>query len=117
MLRKLAIVGVVCAVAFTQAACDWQTVKDGFARAFAAYNLLRTSLSEARETIRVGCSSLNLAEQEAPKLGEKCSRTVTSIKAGQVAICQNVDLLDDKVVGNYVKSIGTAVKDAQAACK
>lgn len=116
-MRKIFVIAAVVSIGLSTAACDWQTVKDGFARAFAAYNAFRTSLSEARETIRVGCSSLNLAEQEAPKLGEKCSRTISGIRAGVVAICQNVDLLDDKVVGNYVKSIGTAVKDAQAACK
>lgn len=116
-MRKLFVVPAVLALALTVGGCNSQTFKDFLARAVAVISVVKTSLQEARETIRTGCSALNIREAEAAQVGEQCRRTVVGIKAGVVAVCQNVDLLTDNEVGNYVKSIGAAVKSAQQACK
>lgn len=116
-MRKAFMIPAVLVLALAAGGCNSQTAKDWLARVVAAVNLVKSSLQEARETIRVGCSALNIREVEAEQIGEQCRRTVVGIKAGVVAVCQNVDLLTDNEVGNYVKSIGTAVKSAQQACK
>ena len=116
-MRKMFVIPAVVVLGLSVGGCNSQTFKDYLARGLALINVVKTSLQEARETIRTGCSALNIREAEAAAQGDACRRTVVGIKAGVVAVCQNVDLLTDNEVGNYVKSIGSAVKSAQQACQ
>lgn len=113
-MRKVIAIVAILLLAPALGGCN--TIAEGFARAVQIMTQVRTSLSEIREGIAVGCNALGIAEAEAAAKSAACVAQVSKLKAGVIAICQNRALLTDDVVGNYFSSVANAVKQAQKAC-
>lgn len=113
---RIAAIAAVLAIGPVAGGC---TVEGALADAARFMMQIKSSLAEASETIRVGCNTIGIVEQEAAVVSPVCGQKVSRVRAGIEAICRDRALLTDDVIGNYVKAIGAAVKnakDAQRAC-
>ena len=97
-----------------------------------AYDFIRTTVSEggtvlfvgtkrqAQDTIREGCATVAAYEMQAEALAAatgscKARNAVEKVRVTITGICNNTAQITDAQAGNYVKTIGASVKQAQSA--
>lgn len=85
-------------------------------------DFLSRSLTAVKAEIQSACAQVGAAETAAEtaivSVGAACSKwhqKAVQVRSGIAAICTNVNLLDDKIAGNYVVSVRAQLQSLKAA--
>jgi hypothetical protein len=98
---------------YVQRAIDWTA---------AAIYVVQAGLDTARAQAEAACAEIGrieyAAEVAATQIGSACSKwhtRVVSVRKGVEAVCVNLPKLNDGVIGNYISSVGSSLKQARDA--
>ena len=116
-MRKLPLAAALVAVALSVSGCSTQEALDKIGAFLGRVN---SALVKAQDTIREGCATVAAYEMQAEALAAatgscKARNAVEKVRVTITGICNNTAQITDAQAGNYVKTIGAAVKQAQSA--